>query len=112
MNMMADYVPRSDAEFNNWQAQNLSFAEGKSEAWKIPADMLVSLKNGQTAWDAAYVKASNRKTRSQADVEAKNVARRTYEKQWREGPHRAGAAHRHARGAVGHAPAPAFHALG
>lgn len=84
MNIMADYVPRSDAEFNNWQAQNLSFAEGKSEAWKIPADMLVSLKNGQTAWAAAYVKASNRKTRSQADVEAKNVARRTYEKQWRE----------------------------
>ncbi len=34
---MADYIPRSDAEFNNWQVQNLTFVESKYDEWKIPA---------------------------------------------------------------------------
>lgn len=81
--LMADYIPRSDANFNNWQATNLTFLEEKAETWKIPAETVTTLKGKQTGWTAAYAKASNPTTRSRADVEAKNQARREYEKEWR-----------------------------
>ena len=77
---MSDYVPHSDAEFNLWQISFIILVQTNATAWGIlPADVtaLVAL---QAIWTPAFAKTSNPKNCTDADTQAKNDARRVYEK--------------------------------
>jgi hypothetical protein len=79
-----DFIPRPDAEFNLWQASLVSIVQAAVATWGIlPAD-LAALILLQTAWAAAFNKASNKQNRTAADVQAKDDARAAYEKALRQ----------------------------
>lgn len=80
---MADYMPKSDAEFTIWQSNLITIVSTSSMGWGIPAEDLTVLVQKQTAWTAAYTVASNRQNRTSADVQAKNDAGETFRKSLR-----------------------------
>jgi len=71
---MADYIPKTDAEYNVWQFNLIDILSENATAWGIPAEVVTSLKANQTRWTAAYDKASNKQNRTAADVVTKNEA--------------------------------------
>jgi len=80
---MSDFIPHSDAEFNTWQAGVVSNSQANATAWGILAADMTALVASQGVWAAAYAKAVNPNNRLTADVQAKNDARTTYEKNLR-----------------------------
>lgn len=80
---MIDYVPKSDAEFNNWQNNLVEIVSENAEAWNIASTDLENLKTKQNVSVATFAKANNKQNRTQADVLAKNEARQDYEKNLR-----------------------------
>ena len=79
-----DYVPAADAEFNVWQAGVVTDAQTNAEKWGINADDLTKLVSIKGEWDTAWGKAGNRNNRLPSDVQAKNDARKKYEKALRD----------------------------
>lgn len=77
---MADYIPQADAEFNLWQASLVTSVQAGATAWGILAADVTTLVALQTPWTTSFAKASNKHTRSTADVQSKDDARTTYEK--------------------------------
>lgn len=75
---MPDFIPRGDADFNNWQANLLTQVNDGADGWGIPADNVAVLTDKQTVWAAAYGKANNRQNRTPADVQAKDDSRKDY----------------------------------
>ena len=71
---MGDYIPRTEAEFNNWQVNLVSIVTENATAWSIPAEQVTALVALQTTWTTAYAKASNKQNRTAADVLVKNKA--------------------------------------
>jgi hypothetical protein len=80
---MADYIPQSDAKFFLWQANLISTAEPMLADWLIAPDDFIALKAFQPVWADAFDKASNRQNRTSADVQAKDDARKIFEKSLR-----------------------------
>lgn len=80
---MSDYVPHSDPEFNLWQASLIAIVQPNVTVWGIlPADS-TALVASQLVWTNAFAKTSNPKNCTDADTQAKNDARRVYEKNLR-----------------------------
>lgn len=77
---MADYIPSSDAEFHVWQGNIIPIVQLSASAWGILAADLTSVVASQTTWITAFNKASNKQNRTAADVQAKEDARKAYEK--------------------------------
>jgi len=78
-----DYIPRSDGEFNDWQANFMTELAANAASWNIPATEVSSLQNPyQSGWTAAWgiVKTGNANS---AQTKGKTVARAAYEKQLR-----------------------------
>jgi len=75
-----DFIPHSDAEFNIWQANLTAIVEPNLTTWSISTEDFTALKALQTNWTTAFTKASNKQTRSRADVLAKDESRQVYEK--------------------------------
>ena len=80
---MADYIPQNDAEFNLWQTNLIDIVGANLAPWGILADDFTALVGTQGVWNAAFTKASNRQNRTSADVQAKDDARKSYEKSLR-----------------------------
>ena len=80
---MGDYIPNSDAEFNNWQANLVECVQANATAWGIPAEDITALTAKQSVWKTCYSKASNKQNRTSADVQAKDDAREPHEKDLR-----------------------------
>lgn len=80
---MADYIPQNDAEFNLWQANMVEIIASNLENWVISTDDFNSLTGLQERWTIAFAKASNKQNRTSADVQAKDDARKSYEKNLR-----------------------------
>jgi len=76
---MTDYVPKSDADFNNWQNSLMDEVSSNATKWAISEADVASTKTSQTLWVAAYAKASNKQNRTSADVQDKADARDRYE---------------------------------
>ncbi len=73
-------VPRTDADFNLFQANLLAILQPNIAIWGIlPADF-TTLTTSQSPWTTAFAKASNKQNRTSADVQAKDDARHAYEK--------------------------------
>jgi hypothetical protein len=79
-NCMADYIPSADADFHLWQTSFISIMQPQATAWGILAADVTALVGQQTIWTAAFTKASNKQNRTAADVQAKDDARKAYEK--------------------------------
>ena len=71
---MADYIPKTDADFHLWQVNFVEIVVANATAWGIPADDVATIKTKQTVWTPAFEKASNKQNRTSADVTAKNTA--------------------------------------
>lgn len=71
---MADYIPKTDAEFNVWQFNLIQILLDNATAWGIPEEVIASLIAAQARWATAYNKASNKQNRTAADVITKNEA--------------------------------------
>jgi hypothetical protein len=80
---MADYIPGSDADFNIWQAAIIEAVVKNATLWGIPAADLTALQEKQSTWTTAFGKASSLKNRNSGDVQAKDDARKDYEKDLR-----------------------------
>jgi len=74
-----DFIPRSDGEFNLWQGTLVEYTALNLSAWGIPEPDFAIVKSKQTAWVAAYAKASNKQNRTSADVTEKDEAHVEYE---------------------------------
>jgi hypothetical protein len=72
---MSDYIPHSDADFNNWQSNLITIVGENITLWGILADDYATLTAKQVIWTPAYAKANNRQNRTSADVRAKDDAR-------------------------------------
>ncbi|MCG3138198.1 MAG: hypothetical protein HJJLKODD_02059 [Phycisphaerae bacterium] len=51
---MADYMPRSDGEFNGWQANFVSYATAHLAELGLAAGDLTPITTAQTAWTGSY----------------------------------------------------------
>ena len=81
---MPDFIPQNDGEFNLWQSSLTVIIEPNLTLWGINNDDFTQLKTTQTVWSTAFAKASNKQNRTRADVQAKDDARVSYEKQLRQ----------------------------
>jgi hypothetical protein len=81
---MNDFVPKSDADFNNWQSELISNVAVNAGKWGIPVDDLTKLQDKQANWIAVFAKSANRQNRTQADVQEKNETRYDFEKTTRD----------------------------
>lgn len=81
---MADYIPKTDAEFHVWQFNLIEILETNATAWGIPEEVITSLKAAQARWTVAYEKANNRQNRTSADVITKNEAGDDFTKEIRD----------------------------
>ena len=77
---MADYIPRTDAEFYVWQFNLIDILVENATAWGIPPEEVTALKASQTRWTTAYEKANNKQNRTSADVITKDEAGEEYTK--------------------------------
>lgn len=77
---MPDYIPRTDAEFDNWQNNLSQQSETNAIAWGIPDEVMTGFKAEKNNWTAAYAKASNKQNRTSADVNTKNETEAVYKK--------------------------------
>jgi hypothetical protein len=75
-----DYLPSADVEFNVWQSNLITLVQASTTAWGVLLADVTALVATQTVWNAAFAKASNRQNRTSADVQAKDDARKVYEK--------------------------------
>ncbi|MGB9562012.1 MAG: hypothetical protein ACPL6C_04275 [bacterium] len=77
--MQTDYIPRTDAGFDIFQANFIALVQPKLATWGIPATEFDALTALQTEWNSAWERAKNKDTRSRADVQAKREARKAYQ---------------------------------
>ena len=78
-----DFIPRSDPDFNIFQANLITIITPNVTAWGILAADLTALTPFQTAWATAFNKANNKTNRTSADIQAKDDTRKIYEKAMR-----------------------------
>jgi hypothetical protein len=81
---MADYIPKTDAEFHVWQTNLIDIVFTNATTWGIPTDDFSVLKEGQTNWISTFEKASNKQNRTAADVVARKDAGEYYTKALRD----------------------------
>ena len=77
---MSDYIPGSDPEFHIFQGNLMTNVQANVAPWGILASDVTTLVASQTVWTAACNKANNKLNRTSADVQAKNDARKAYER--------------------------------
>jgi hypothetical protein len=78
-----DYIPRSDAAFDRWQQNLISYAAPRAGQWNIPGTVFPRLTVLQTEWSGAYAAASVPESRTKATVQAKNTVRTVFKGQIR-----------------------------
>ena len=71
---MGDYVPKTDAKYDDWQFNLIEIIIENATLWGVPPEVVTSLKANQARWAAAYGKASNKQNRTSADVITKDQA--------------------------------------
>jgi hypothetical protein len=57
---MNDFVPKADADFNNWQNSLMTDVNANAKIWLIPEDDLAPVKSLQLRWVDAFAKTSNK----------------------------------------------------
>jgi hypothetical protein len=75
---MADFVPQSDAEFDAWQGNFVSYASANLTALGLTAADLAPITAGQTAWAGTFAAHTTAQASAQAAREAKDAARTTF----------------------------------
>lgn len=75
---MADFIPPSDADFNTWQVNFVTYASANLAALGLTAPDLAPITAGQTAWASAYAAHTAAQASAQAARETKDEARADY----------------------------------
>lgn len=75
---MADYIPGSDAEFNSWQDNFVTYANANLAALGLTAPDLVPVTDAQAIWTAAYPAHITAQQAAQGATQTKNNARDNY----------------------------------
>ena len=77
--MKNDFIPRSDAQFNEWQKNLVVNLKANAKAWGIPTGSITGLETEQAAFESRYVTAENPATRTRAAVAMKDESRKSFE---------------------------------
>ena len=77
--MGKDYIPTKDADFDVFQDNFMNGVQPRIVDWGIPQTEFDALVLLQVTWDGTWAKASDKDSRSRADVQAKKSARKAYE---------------------------------
>ena len=77
--MKNDFIPRSDAQFNEWQSNLFAKLQQNATKWGIPAAQITELTSLKKEFEVRYAAAENPATRTRAAVTMKNEARKAYE---------------------------------
>lgn len=72
---MADFIPQSDAEFDVWQGNFVTFASANLTALGLVAADLTPITAGQTAWASAFPAHTTAQAAAESARAAKDVAR-------------------------------------
>ncbi|MBI3502950.1 MAG: hypothetical protein HY063_14255 [Bacteroidetes bacterium] len=86
MNKSKDYLPNGDDIFNGYQLNFMTVLLANYGSWLINGSDVNALQVKQSAWASAYAAGGigNKGTRTPAQVRAKTLARKDYEKAMRE----------------------------
>jgi hypothetical protein len=76
---MADYIPRSDADFNTWQANFLNYVGSNLAPLGLTAADLTPLTTAQTGWTTDYSVHIGAQTAADGALQTKKNTRNTYE---------------------------------
>lgn len=76
---MADYIPRSDSDFNTWQTNFLSYVGANQSSLGLTAADLASLTSEQTDWANKYSAYVSAQRTADSALQTKNLARDAYE---------------------------------
>jgi len=76
---MPDFIPTADSDFNTWQQNFVTYANGNLAALGLVAADMTAITAGTTAWSTAYSTHVTAQAAAVSAREAKDGARRTYE---------------------------------
>ena len=77
--MSSNFIPTSDAKFNDWQGNLITKLQLGAKKWGIPTAQMTELENLKKEFEIRYTTADNPATRTRAAVTMKNETRKTYE---------------------------------
>ena len=77
---MKDYVPKADADFDNWQSRLISDVKKNAKTWLISEEDLTPIYGLQLRWTDIFAITSNKQNRTSADVQLKKEVREDLEK--------------------------------
>lgn len=75
-----DYIPRPDAEFNNWQTRFVNELRASPEAYGLKESELELLIRAQAEWQASYLASIESRAAFEAASRAKDSARNALER--------------------------------
>ncbi|MDR2193165.1 MAG: hypothetical protein LBP19_01645 [Treponema sp.] len=78
-----DYIPRKDADFDNWANQLIGYSAAHADAWGIPAAEITGLQSQYATWHSLY-EAAVKPTHNAVDTLRKNENREVFEKNLRD----------------------------
>src|ERR1041385_1139939 len=76
---MSDYIPSSDAEFNAWQLNFVSFVSTNAAALNITPQQVTSLAEQQNEWIVKYPLSTAKQAELNSAVQGKNDCRSLYQ---------------------------------
>lgn len=77
---MKDYVPKADADFDNWQSRLISDVKKNAKTWLISEEDMTPIYGLQLRWTDIFAITSNKQNRTSADVQLKKEVREDLEK--------------------------------
>lgn len=77
---MKDYVPKADADFDNWQSRLIGDVKKNAKIWLISEEDLTPIYGLQLRWTDIFAITSNKQNRTSADVQLKKEVREDLEK--------------------------------
>ena len=77
--MTADYIPRSDAEFDTWQTNFMTYLSSNTAALGLDAADITTLTGLQTSWTANYASHVRYQALARSNREAKDESRGYFE---------------------------------
>lgn len=75
---MPDYIPRTDADFDGWQANWVTYAAANTAALGLVLGDITALQTAQTAWDTDYDAHLTAQAAAQAARAAKDAEREAF----------------------------------
>jgi len=76
---MADYIPRNDADFNNWQNNFITYATTNQKQLGLTAEQITTLTTSKTNWQTTYTNHITAQATVARATEDKDTSRKNHE---------------------------------